>query len=53
MSADKKYASRELEEARRARARFVDESPVSTASPRPAVRVPPTPEVVATPTLHG
>ena len=50
MNADKKCASRELEEARRGTARSVDESPVSTASPQPAVSVPPNPEVVATPT---
>jgi len=50
MNADKKYASRGLEEARQATARSVDESPVSTASSRPAVSVPPNPEVVATPT---
>lgn len=50
MHADTKYASRGLEEARRATGRSVDESPVSTASPRPAVSVPPNPEVVATPT---
>ena len=50
MNTDKKYASRGLEGARRATARSVDESPLSTASPRPAVSVPPNPEVVATPT---
>ena len=50
MNADKKYASRGLEGALRATARSVDESPLSTASPRPAVSVPPNPEVVATPT---
>lgn len=50
MNADKKYASRGLEEARQATARSVDESPVSIASSRPAVSVPPNPEVVATPT---
>ena len=48
MNADKKYASRGLEGARRATARSVDESPQGTASPRPAVIVPPDPEVVAT-----
>ena len=50
MNADKKYASRGLEGARRATARSVDESPQGTASPRPAVIVPPDPEVAATPT---
>ena len=49
MNTDKPYASRGLEGARRATARSVDESPLSTASPRPAV-IPPDPEVVATPT---
>jgi len=50
MNADKQYAIRELEAARRATARSVDESPVSTPSPRTAVSTPPNPEVVATPT---
>ena len=50
MNADKKYDSRGLEGVRRATARPVDESPQGTASPRPAVLVPPDPEVVATPT---
>jgi transposase-like protein len=49
MNADKKYASRGLEGARRATAMPVDESPQGTALPRPAV-IPPDPEVVATPT---
>ena len=44
MNADKKYASRGLEGARRATAMPVDESPQGTASPRPD------PEVAATPT---
>ena len=50
MNADKKYDSRGLEGVRRTPARPVDESPQGTASPRPAVSVPPDPEVVATPT---
>jgi transposase len=50
MHADKKYASQGLEGARRATARPMDESPQGTASPRPAVIVPPDPEVAATPT---
>ena len=50
MNADKKYDSRGLEGVRRPPARPVDESPQGTASPRPAVIVPPDPEVVATPT---
>jgi len=50
MNADKKYDGRGLEGVRRATARPVDESPQCTASPRPAVIVPPDPEVVATPT---
>ena len=50
MNADKKYDSRALEGVRRATARPVAESPQGTASPRPAVSVPPDPEVVATPT---
>ena len=49
MNADKKYASRRLEGARRATALPVDEFPQGTASSRPAV-IPPDPEVVATPT---
>jgi len=48
MNADKKYDSRGLGGARRAMP--VDESPQGTASPRPAVIVPPDPEVVARPT---
>ena len=52
MNADKKYASRRLEGARRATALPVDEFPQGTASSRPAV-IPPDPEVVATATLHG
>ena len=50
MNADKKYASRGHEGARRATARPMDESPQGTASPRPAVIVSPDPEVVARPT---
>ena len=50
MNADKQYASRGLEGARRATAMPVDESPQGTASPRPAVIAPPDPEVVAKPT---
>jgi transposase-like protein len=50
MNADKKYAGRGLEGARRATAMPVDESRQGTASPRPAVIAPPDPEVVATPT---
>jgi transposase-like protein len=50
MNADQKYASRGLEGARRATAMPVDKSPQGTASPRPAVIVPPDPEVVARPT---
>ena len=50
MHADKKYGGRGLEGARRATAMPVDESPQGTASPRPAVLVPPDPEVVAKPT---
>lgn len=50
MNADKKYDRRELEGVRRATARPVAESPQGPASPRPAVIVPPDPEVVATPT---
>ena len=53
MNTDKQYASRGLEGARRATARSVDESPLSTASPRPAVSIPPNPEVADTATLHG
>ena len=50
MNADKQYASRGLEGARRATAVPVDESPQGTASPRPAVIAPPDPEVVTKPT---
>lgn len=50
MNTDKKHARRRLEGARRAMAMPADESPQGTASPRPAVIVPPDPEVVATPT---
>ena len=50
MNADKKYASRGLEGARRATATPADESPQGTASPRLAAIIPPDPEVVATPT---
>ncbi len=50
MNADKKYASRGLEGARRATAMPADESLQGAASPRPAVLVPPDPEVTATPT---
>lgn len=50
MHAEKKYGGRGLEGARRATAMPVDESPQGTASPRPAVIVPPDPEVVAKPT---
>lgn len=50
MNADKKYDSRGLEGVRLAPARPVAESPHGPASPRPAVIVPPDPEVVATPT---
>ena len=49
MNADKKYASRGLEGARRATPDTVDKSPQGAASPRPAV-IAPNPEVVATPT---
>jgi transposase len=49
MHADKKYASRGLEGARRATPDTVDKSPQGAASPRPAV-IAPNPEVVATPT---
>ena len=49
MNADKKYARRGLEGARRATARPVDESPQGVVSPKPAV-IPPDPEVAATPT---
>jgi len=50
MTADKQYASRGLEGARRATAMPADKSPQGPASPRPAVIVSPDPEVVATPT---
>ena len=50
MNADKQYASRGLEGARRATPDTVDKSPQGAASPRPAESVPPNPEVVATPT---
>ena len=50
MHVDKKYTSRGLEGVRRATAMPADDSPQGTASPRPAVLVPPDPEVVATPT---
>ncbi len=50
MNVDKKYTRRGLEGTRRATAIPVDESPQGTASPRPAVIVPPDPEVVAKPT---
>jgi len=55
MNADKKHASRGLGGARRATTMPVDESPQGAASARPAVIVPPDPEVAATPTptLHG
>jgi hypothetical protein len=49
MNADKKYASQRLEGARRATARSVDESPLITASPLPAVSVLENHGVVATP----
>ena len=50
MNADKKYARRGLEGARRATATPIDESPQGAVSPRPVVIVQPDPEVVATPT---
>ncbi len=50
MNADKKYASRGLEGARRATPDTVDKSPQGAVSPRPAVSVRPDPEVAATPT---
>jgi transposase len=50
MNADKKYTSRGLERVRRETAMPVDESSQGTASPRPAMIVPPDPEVIATPT---
>lgn len=50
MNADKQYASRGLEGARRTTPDTVDKSPQGTASPRPAVSVRPDPEVAATPT---
>ena len=50
MHADTKDDSRGLEGVRRATARPVAESPHGPASHRPAVIVPPDPEVVATPT---
>ena len=50
MNADKKYASRGLEGARRATAMPMEESPQGAASPRPAVSIRPDPEVAATPT---
>ena len=50
MNADKKHASRGLGGARRATARPVVEFPQGAALPRPAVIVPPDPEVAATPT---
>ena len=49
MNAEKKYASRGLEGARRATATPADGSPQGTASPRLAAIIPPDPEVVATP----
>jgi transposase-like protein len=50
MHADKTYTRRGLEGTRRATALPADEFPQGTVSPRPAVSVPPDPEVVATPT---
>ena len=50
MKADKKYDSRGLEGARRTTAMPIDESLPGAISPRPAVIVPPNPEVIATPT---
>ena len=50
MNADKPYASRGLEGARRATAMPMEESPQGAASPRPAVSIRPDPEVAATPT---
>ena len=50
MNADKQYASRGLEGARRATAMPMEESPQGAASPRPAVSIRPDPEVAATPT---
>ena len=50
MNVDKTYTRRGLEGTRRATAIPVDESPQGTASPRPAVIIPPDPEVVAKPT---
>jgi hypothetical protein len=50
MNAEKKYASRGLEGARRATTTPADESPQGTASPRLAAIIPPDPEVVATST---
>ena len=48
MKADKKYDSRGLEGARRTTAMPIDESLPGAISPRPAVIVPPNPEVIAT-----
>ena len=50
MHADKKYTGRGLEGTRRATALPAEESPQGTVLPRPAVIVPPDPEVVARPT---
>ena len=50
MKADKKYDSRGLEGARRTTAMPIDEPFPGAISPRPAVIVPPNPEVIATPT---
>ena len=50
MNADKKYDSRGLEGTRRTTAMPGDESLPGAISPRPAVIVPPNPEVIATPT---
>ena len=49
MHADKKYTGRGLEGTRRATALPAEESPQGTVLPRPAVIVPPDPEVVAAP----
>ena len=50
MNADKKHASRGLGGARQATVMPVDESPQGADAPRPAVIVPPDPEVAAKPT---
>lgn len=50
MQTDKKHDRRGVEGVRRTVARPIDKSPVETASPQPAVIIPPDPEVVARPT---